>query len=103
VSAAGGSDAWDDPQYMDMYITNLRHTREGPLEPFKIEALYPDTVSVVEQNLSIPVLPVIARSSVLRQNGLRITAIPQSLNAGVRTTLKVEVQTRGPLPRTAIV
>ena len=103
VMTAGGSDAWSVPQYMEMYITNLRHTREGPLDPFRVEALYPDTTSVVEQNLSIPVLPVIAKSSVLQGGVLHITAKPQSLNAGVRTTLVVQVITRGRLPRTGIV
>jgi len=104
VVAAGGSDAWEDQQYVEFYITNLRHTRAGPLDPVRIEALLPDTISVVEQNLSVPLMPVVAMGSELADTGsLAITVTPQSLNAGVRTTLVVSVATRGRLPRTGIV
>ena len=104
VVAGGGSDAWSEPQYVEMYITNLRHTRAGPLDPVQVEALLPDTVSVVEHNLSIPLMPVVAMGSELAETGLLgIKVTPQSLNAGVRTTLVVDVETRGRLPRTGIV
>jgi len=102
VAATGRSDSWEEPQFVEMYITNLRHMHAGPLDPFKIEALLPDTVSVVEQNLSVPVLPVISLDSKI-QGVLKTTAVPQSLNAGVRTTVNVYVETRGRLPRTGIV
>jgi hypothetical protein len=102
VATGGRSDSWTIPHFVEMYITNLRHMHAGSLEPFKIEALLPDTVSVVSQNLSIPVLPVIAMGSQI-QDVLKTTAVPQSLNAGVRTTVNVNVETRGRLPRTSIV
>ena len=102
VTAPGRSDSWAEPQYVEMYFVNLRHTRAGPLEDFQIEALFPDAISVVERNLSIPMPPVIAESS--RFDGeLKMSVTPQSKNAGVRTTMLVNVETRGRLPRTGIV